>query len=297
MRVTQLEIGRNLLADLERLNKNFIDVNRQLQNGKKLNKLSDSPLGSADLVDITEQSQKLDTYRKNLIAGKYQLQSAEAVLNKANNAFVAIHTLGMEAANETYTPSSREAMLLEIENLREELMAIGNTKVNGLYIFAGTAVDTTPFVLNGDKVEYRGNEYVNTIPVADGVEVTAGVYGSQVLGDVFSEVDKLIEALRNSISGAGSSEDIGNSLDGFGAALEKLGQARGQVGVNLSTVERMSAMLDTRNVVLREQRSNIEDANILDASVKISELQTAISAAMTSGGVVLQQNTLFDIIG
>jgi hypothetical protein len=56
-------------------------------------------------------------------------------------------------------------------------------------------------------------------------------------------------------------------------------------------------MIETRDTALKGQRSNIEDANVLEVAVRIGQLQTAINAALSSGGAILQQNTLFDIIG
>jgi len=304
MRVTQLEISRNLLTDLEKINRNFVDVNRQLSSAKKLNFLGDSPIGSADLVDITEQALRLDAYRFNIISSSYQLRSSESALNAVYNAFVSIHTLGMTAANEPINSEGRKAILNEITILRDELISRGNTQVNGKYIFAGTAVDIKPFELdNSDpaypngKVIYNGNNNVNTIPVGDGVEVVAGVSGEDAMGAVLKAVDDLIEKIRNSIDVNGELEKISGALNDFGNALNELNNARGKVGVSLGMVERMSAMIDTRNVVLTEQRSKIEDANILEVAMRINQLQTAINAALSSGGAILQQNNLFDIIG
>jgi len=337
MRVTQLEISRNLLTDLENLNRNFVDVNRQLSSGKKLNFLGDSPIGSTDLVNITEQAQRLDAYRFNIIASSYQLKSSESALNAVYNGFVSIHTLGMNAANETTSKDGRTAILNEILILREELIAKGNTQVNGFSIFAGTAVDVKePFVLAkvnaageyedkkgnlildehgapilgtiGDidgRVFYLGNDNVNKIPVSDGVEVFAGVSGNEAMGAVFMAVDNLIEKIRNSIQVDGDLEEISKALNDFGVnnfggalgALSELNNARGKVGVNLGAVERISATIEARNVVLTEQRSKIEDANALEVALRISQLQIAQNAATASGAAIIQQKTLFDIIG
>lgn len=340
MRVTQLETSRNLLTDLEKLNRSFVDINRQLSSTKKLNFLGDSPIGSADLVDITEQALRLEAYRFNTIAGSYQLKSAESALNAVYNVFVSIHTLGMSAANEPTNSGGRAAILNEIEILRDELISRGNTEVDGIHIFAGTAVNEKPFMLakvnaagafvdaggalipvdaNGKvidptllvppdsngmgsvnglgKVYYKGNDNTNTIPVGDDVHVIAGVSGDKAMGAVFAAVDDLIEKIRNSIAVDGDLEKIGEALNSFENALTELNNARGEIGVNLGMVERMASMIDTRDVVLTEQRSKIEDANILEVAMRINQLQTAINAAMASGGAILQQNNLFDIIG
>ena len=310
MRVTQLEISRNLLTDLEGLNRNFIDVNRQLSSGAKLNKLSDSPLGSADLVDITEQAQRLDSYRFNITNSSYQLKYAESVLNQAYNAFVAIQTRGTNAANETVSVDGRRSLLNEIELLRDEIISIGNTKVDGIYIFAGTLVDTKPFELVNDPVknpvppddellyfQYNGNQNENKVPVSDDVEVFTSVNGKAALGAILEKVDGLIEAIKKSIDGTGTVDAIGDSLDGFGDALDVLGTARGKIGVSLSMVERLSSLINARETVLKEQRSVIEDANALEVTQRIAQLQTAMNAAIASGGAVLSQRTLFDILG
>ncbi|MDR0311581.1 MAG: hypothetical protein LBJ21_08340 [Acidobacteriota bacterium] len=308
MRVTELETGRNLLTDLEKLNRNFADVNRQLSSGKKLNKLSDSPLGSADLVYITQEALRLDAYRFNIIESKYKLSSADTALNEMNNAFTRFFTLGSNAANESTNKEGRESILSEMEILREQLVALANTQVDGNYIFAGTNVNEQPFKLvkAGDPLHtglhetetvYTGNTNVISIPVGDGVLVKASVDGKTAFEDVFKKVDDIIAAVKGSIYGTGTVEGIGTALEGFGDSLNTLSQARGQVGISLSMVERMSSIIAARDVVLTTQRSHIEDANALEVAVRINQLQTAVNAALSSGGAILKQNTLFDIIG
>ena len=299
MRVTQMEINRNLFNDLEKLNRTFADVNRQLTSTKKLNSLSDSPLGSAYLVDITEQALRLDAYRFNITNSAYQLRSAEAALNAVNNVFVSIHTLGMQAANETLSTDSRKAILKEIEILRDELISRGNSQVDGRFIFAGTAVGDKPFDEDppgSGMVKYVGNNEDHLVPIGDGVEVVAGVSGEKALGAVFKVVNELIDAMKTAIANENAS-GIGESLAGYGDALTQLGQSRGQVGVSLSVVDRMSEMIGARNIVLREQKSNIEDANILEVATRLGELQLALNAAMSAGSVILGQRNLFDAIG
>jgi len=306
MKVTQLEITRNLLTDLEKLNRSFADVNRQLSSHKKLNTLSDSPFGSASLVNITEQALRLDTYRFNVINSSFQLKTAESALNAVNNIFTSINVLGMQAANEPIPTDGRKAILNEIESLRDELIARGNTQVEGRYIFAGSLVNVAPFELDiirnsagektGETFSYNGNDNVHSIPIGDGVEVVAGVSGQKALGAVFDAVNDLIAALETAIAND-NADGIGAALEAFGSALSELGAARGQIGASLSMVERMSAMIDTRDGVLREQRSNLEDANIYEVAIRLGQLQTAINAALSSGGAILQQNSLFDIIG
>ena len=56
MRVTQSEIYRNFVADLEKLNSNLGSISRQFSSGKKVTRLSDSPSASAVLVSLSSNS-------------------------------------------------------------------------------------------------------------------------------------------------------------------------------------------------------------------------------------------------
>ena len=292
MRVTQLESSRNLMSDLEKLNKNFAEANRRLSSGKKINDFADSPVGSADLVDIAKQSLRLDTYRTNINAASYRLKSAESVLNEANNILTSIGVLGEQGANEPLSSEGRKTIGLHIQELRDQMIAIGNTSVDGCHIFAGSMVTTVPFELNGGSVGYHGNSAVNSIPVADGVEVMSGVSGGNTFSAVFEMIDDLVAAFD-----ADDVTAIQAALGKFSDAMNELSQARGQVGTSLSMVGKLSAMLDSREIILTEQRSSIEDANELETIVRIQQLQGAINAALSSGGAILQQSTLFDIVG
>jgi len=292
MRMTQLQSSRNLMSDLGKLNKSFIDANRQLSSGKKLNSLSDSPLGSAALVDITEQSLRLESYRSNINASSYQLKTADSVLNEAQSILASAFTVGSEGANETINSDSREALGLQVAMLRDQMLSVANTQADGLYIFAGTKVTTTPFTLSGGTVSYQGNTDAKSIPVSDGVEVVSGVTGAETFTAIFAALDELVAAFD-----ADDTNAIQTALGKFAAAETELGQARGRVGTSLAMVEKLSGMLDSREIVLTEQRSNIEDANEMETVVRISQLQTAIDAALSSGGAILQQSTLFDLIG
>jgi flagellin-like hook-associated protein FlgL len=48
---------------------------------------------------------------------------------------------------------------------------------------------------------------------------------------------------------------------------------------------------------LEGQRSRIEDADMVDAVVKMNQTKTTLETAMSAGGSILSQKNLFDILG
>jgi flagellar hook-associated protein 3 FlgL len=137
MRVTPLEIGRNFLGGLEDLNDRLNDINKQVSSGKKLTDLKDSPVGSAQLVALSEQAADVDQYQSNLNSGSYFLGMADSILNEVNNLTTAIFTKGSQAASGSTTNDARATLASEVRSLRAQLVALANSQVNGRYIFAG----------------------------------------------------------------------------------------------------------------------------------------------------------------
>jgi flagellar hook-associated protein 3 FlgL len=292
MRVTQSQINRNFLFDLENFNENLAKISRQVSSGKKLTQLVDSPKGSADLVSLTEMASKIDMYRSNLDAGSFFLATADSALNEVNNLVTSIYTKGSQAASETISQDARATMAMEVRSLRDQIFSLANSQARGRYIFGGSTVLSPPFVINGDTVVYQGDADVNGIPVNDGLEVAQGVAGSDAFNSVFSAINSLLTALDgNDIPG------IAAALGQFSSVFSGLGQVRGQIGANLSLLQNVKMNLESRETSLVEQRSQVEDADMAKAVVQLNQTQTALQAAMSAGGAIISQRNLFDILG
>lgn len=292
MRVTQSEMYRSFALDIRNINEELADLNSQVSSGKKLKDLADSPGESADLVRITDQALKIEMYNANIDTSTYHLKSAESALNEANNLLSSIHTLGMQATAETLDPDSRAALVNQLRMYREQMISIGNSQIDGHYLFAGASLTSIPFELSGDTVIYNGSDKVNNVPVNDGVDVPQGVSGSSAFGSVFSTVDGLLANLD-----VGDMEGSKGSLAKFSGALNDLNQSRGLIGTNLNQLESLSGVLESKKAVLTERKSKIEDANMVESTLRLSQLKSALDGALSVGGNMLKQSNLFDILG
>ena len=83
-------------------------------------------------------------------------------------------------------------------------MVIYLKALTAIVIFAGTAVDVTPFVLNAadpSGVTYQGNSGVNSIDLANGESAPINLPGNQIFtnasGNVFGALTQLINAVQS----------------------------------------------------------------------------------------------------
>ena len=292
MRVTQNEIYRNFVSDIERFNENLNTISKQLSSAKKLNQLKDSPAGVAKLVSLTDRKAETDQYSFNTDAETFSLQTADSALNEVNNLVTSIYALGSQAGSGPVNQDTLATIASEISNLRDQILSLANTQANDRYIFAGTRTDIVPYVLNGGSVTYQGDGNVNTVTVDDGIEVNQSVPVSGAFNSIFGAISSLLTGVT-----ASDVPGIRAALGQFSAALSALGQVRGRVGADLGLLQRTKSNLDLRSTDLQQQQSKVQDADMADVAVQLQQNQTALNAAVTAAGAVLPQRNLFDILG
>lgn len=87
-----------------------------------------------------------------------------------------------EAANATQTPTSREVIAKELETIRQQIVDLANTSVNGQFLFSGSLTNTKPFDYSGN---YYGDGKRLNIVTGDGVKNAYNIPGY----DLFYKAD------------------------------------------------------------------------------------------------------------
>ena len=87
-----------------------------------------------------------------------------------------------EAANATQTPTSREVIAKELETIRQQIVDLANTSVNGQFLFSGSLTNTKPFDYSGN---YHGDDKRLNIVTGDGVKNAYNIPGY----DLFYKAD------------------------------------------------------------------------------------------------------------
>lgn len=87
-----------------------------------------------------------------------------------------------EAANATQTTASREVIAKELETIRQQIVDLANTSVNGQFLFSGSLTNTKPFDYSGN---YYGDDKRLNIVTGDGVKNAYNIPGY----DLFYKAD------------------------------------------------------------------------------------------------------------
>jgi flagellar hook-associated protein 3 FlgL len=274
------------------MNETYNRISRQVSSGKAITQLSDAPAACADLLSLTDLAANIDQYQSSAETVSYFLSTADSALNEVNNLVTSVYSKGSQATSEVTGDEARATLAQEIRSLRDQILSLANSQVKGRYIFGGGTFDSEPFTISGDTVSYGGDSDVNTVRVEEGTEVRTGIAGSEAFTAIFDTIGSLLTAID-----ANDTSAIGTALTQFKSAYSELGLARGKIGGAMNTIENVQSRLVEQETNLKARRSQIEDVNMAEAVVQLSQAKSTLNAALSAGSSILSQRNLFDILG
>ncbi|MCC5810655.1 MAG: flagellar hook-associated protein FlgL [Ectothiorhodospiraceae bacterium] len=137
---------------------------QQLASGKRILTPADDPAGATRILELQKSIKNVEQYNRNLNQAELALRTEESALEQAGNLLQRVRELTVQALNDSQDGANRRIIAGEIEQLRDELVQLANTKDGtGEYLFAGTSSRTAPFATEGGGVSYAGNQVQRTI--------------------------------------------------------------------------------------------------------------------------------------
>jgi len=162
------------------------DVEQQLASGRRLNSLADDPLAAAQATEQRQSLNRFTQYQENIRDGSARLADSEVAIGSVEALLQRAKQLAITAGNDTNRAEARTAVAQELSQIRDELIAIGNSRdPNGEYLFAGHKSKTLPFVDAADgRVIYQGDQGQRWSRIAEDRQVAVTDSGHQLFLDI-----------------------------------------------------------------------------------------------------------------
>lgn len=150
LRETSIQMLADRQAQIARLQ-------QQMSTGKKINSLSDDPLGAAQAERATTRMARLDAQQRALQSQTTSMTSAESTLGDAMTALQSFRTLLVQAGSGSVTPVDRKSIATQMAALRDQLLSYANaTNSDGIPLFGGLGSSSRPFTDVAGNVAYQG---------------------------------------------------------------------------------------------------------------------------------------------
>ena len=213
-----MKISNKLFNDqqIRQFSKNMEDiqsVQAKISSGKNIIFASDDPVGAVQLSGLNDVKNRVDQFLENSNLALDRLKLMDSTLAGAKNIFVRCNELAIQASNDVLGSADREAIALEFDELKRELISLANTQdPGGSYIYAGFKSQTQPFEKNPDGlVEYKGDRGVLNLQLSESRMVESTIDGGTVFQDIvtsagvstdlFAAVDNISRSIRTATGG------------------------------------------------------------------------------------------------
>jgi len=255
MRVTNSMMTATVKRNLFRQAEQLANKQETMASGKRINRPSDDPLGYGKVLDYRKTLTSLGQYDRNIQNAKNRTEFIETTLEGVEELMVDAKNW---AVNQFASASmDREAAITSVQNIREQMVQMSNSKMGNVYVFAGFQTLTPPFASDGT---YNGDNGYYSVMTADNMEMQVEADGSRIFQgaeDVFDALDQLIVGLQT--------DDvtlIQSQIGRFEQAQEQVQMVRAESGAKyqqLQLVEQQTAKL---KLTFEEMMDSTEKANV-----------------------------------
>lgn len=304
MRVTQSMLSNNMLLNLNNSYGKMSKLQDQITSGSKITRPSDDPVIAVKGMGYRRDLGQVEQYTRNMNEVNNWIDTTDESLNQVGEQMKRVRELVIQAANDTNTPDERAKIKAEIDQIRQQIQDIGNTKIADRYIFSGTRTNQ-PLFENGAIDPTKVNSEDVVIEVYDGIQMNVNTPGAELFQNVDNMMAKISDLLDpNRPGGPASGEEIGESLGGVTTSSKsdditnihnKILEAQADVGARQNRVELMENRLSIREVSVTKQMSDNEDVDYAKAITEMITQNSIHQAALSVGAQIIQQ-TLVDFI-
>jgi len=302
MRVTFNAFPDTLLGRLQSLGSEQNKSLTQLSTGQRIAAPSDDAPAMQRILNLRTEKKQNQQYYRNATDGLDRSKVTFSSLEQLKDLLVRSSEL---AANLSGASSDQEykAKAAEIDQLIQQGVNLGNTKLRGSYLFSGQTTETIPFATNTDSagritsVAYNGSDEEAKMHIGEGESMTIAVSATpQENGDVAGILNEMIR-LRDAMLETNPSIEkvmnlrVGESLDGtFGAS--PIGSAI-SLGVNqdLKIGDKIKLPIAAGGLTANKEYFVSSLAN---NSIELSEVPGGDAVALTSA---IPAGTKFERIG
>ncbi|HHY27814.1 MAG TPA: flagellar hook-associated protein FlgL [Desulfitobacterium dehalogenans] len=319
MRISNNMLSRNLLLNLQAAQGRLDKLQNQLSSGQKINRPSDDPVGTENSLRFKNNIAYLNQLKANAKEGIAYMDTTDDTMGEMSLMIQRAKELAIHAMNtSTVNDEDRQKIAIEIDQIREHVIELANTKVGTKYIFGGTANvepfpkgatgwqgsdDTKKFQVGSDlsiEVSVNGNdlfgagwEYLEKTPSTDPPTYEYKKTGASGIA-MFDTLAQLSKALNES-NIFGVDDGTGTEEDGVQVLIAKMelqadhiSDVRAQLGARQNRMDSVYTQLDSTAANLGDSLANVLYADIAETLVNFKTQDSVYQAALSVGTKIIQ---------
>ncbi len=306
MRITSSMMVSNFLGNLNNNLELLSKYQEQLASQKKINRMSDDPIGVVNCLMAQAELDKLEHYDKSLGLSEMWLNQSESTLMELNEVIMIASENAVRASAGVLSADDKKAIANLIGQLKRQVLQLANASCSGRYIFGGYNTVKEPFAINGASLEYNGVG-VSTmtpaqqadfeaqkllLPAGKGLKMQISIPGTELMGTGPDNLYNIFEDLQTALD---TNADTG-VISGF---VTKLNEKQSHVlslvaetGGRLERIGLLKQSYDKSAADYTQIKSIIEDADIAEVTMRYKLAEAVYKGSLSMGAEVLRPSLL-----
>jgi len=284
MRISTRMLQESALRSIRGNQETLARLQEQATTGRRIRTVSDDPGAATQIMRSEAAVRDFEQFRRNGIEALTRMSTEDVVLTSARDLLKQASGLAVGVAGSGPADPERQAMAAAVGQLRQELVAYGNTRVGNEYIFGGASSTVPPFQPDGT---YVGDHVVRQIEIDRGVLMPTNHAGDGVFSSALQGLADLEQELRT-----GTQASINAAVNDLNTAGDHLVLAQSETGTRLQQISATTDSLALRTANLLDQRDSLRDVDPAEAAIKVVIAQSALERAYAAIGKVMSTNLL-----
>lgn len=290
MRIANKSIYDGIIRNLGKVSSDMADAHKVVSTAKKINNLSDDPVGLVTVLDLRSSLENINQMERNISMGRAWLTASESALRQTEDILSQTKELTVQMSSATTTSEGRANTVNMVDGLLRQILSLANSKAGNRYIFGGTNTDTIPFAFNvGEtQVNYSGNDTPFSIQIGRDGNIAVGSDGKDIFGANWDD-DNIFKTLID-LKTYLQSDDIPNingAMDNLDAHLKNIRAIVSGIAGRTIRLDVKEKIIQDLDITYTERKSEIEDADIAEAIMKLNSKELAYQSALASSSKVM----------
>lgn len=295
MRITNQMAVDNVISQVNDNLEKMKRLQDKIITGKQYAIASENPTAASASLTLRSSLKSLQAYLDTngqvkdwMTASEFAFQQMEDLSNRA----IVLITRGL---NDTLGEQERKNVLApELWGILSQSVEIGNSSLNGKYLFSGHKTTTKTFELNSDgSVTYFGDTDGGFMQrkLSPGQSITINTRGDLVFPNFYEALNQARQALTEN-----NTDSLREALGKLQSAADHFNQHRTSLGTRLRQVQQATDYLTKTKIEAHSLLSQKEDINLAEGIALLRNQETTYQAVLEVSQRAISALSLFDYL-
>lgn len=306
MRITNSSMMKNHMYDTQQGLQRMDTLNKQLDTGKQISRVSDDPQKAIKIMNLNNEIKYTEKYNQNIDETVGWMNNTDSTLEEVGTILGEVKTGLLKVGNGTYSENEMKAIHAELNEKIKELGESLNTTHGGRSMFAGTAVDEKPILIEEKDgvVTLKLNPSVNNndlkADISDGINLDYNVSAKEIFEnegknylDAINNVSKLMNDMANGVNVEDSKKELlGTVKDDIDGLFNHSVDIRTTFGVRVNTAEKIKDFNDENILNMKGVLSLEQDVDHVNKFIELKSAEMIYNASIQVGAKLIQPSIM-----